>query len=257
MLPTATVIERVLIDALDRLEGSVVIDEPDWVQLKTPSSSHSHHNVVSIARLDPRKAEARVHEVLEEYRSLDVHFRWVVGPSSRPDTLPTLLEAAGLRLIGVGAGMFMEIPAGAPKLMAGLEIRPATPEDVDAYTELTVRGADRGQQFADAARSAFMAAMGCEDRSFWVAFLGAALVGTATLRLLPGPAAGLGYFQGATVDESYRRRGVYRALCLHRLDLLRRMGIRYAVVWADESTSAPGCEKLGFRRVCRAHFYET
>lgn len=256
MEPSPENIERVLVDALDPLEDSELVDRDDWVQLTTPSSPHAHHNVVAVARIDADPLQPSVKQVLDRYRELGNRCRWVVGPSSRPAGLAEAVRACGLPHIGDGVGMVRAVATARPLAVPGLELRRATAEDTDDYTELTVREAGREPAFAEAVRSAYAGAMGREDVSFWLAHLGGELVATATLRVMKGRSAGLGYFQGATVDARHQGRGIYRALCEYRLARLGELGITHAVVWGNPETSAPRCERMGFEPITRASFFE-
>jgi GNAT superfamily N-acetyltransferase len=90
----------------------------------------------------------------------------------------------------------------------------------------------------------------------WMIYVDQLLVGTACLSIRPGPGHGLGYLQGAAVLRTHRRRGIYQGLIDHRLGVLRSLGIKHAVIWADESTSAGVCQRAGFVPRCRGVFHE-
>jgi hypothetical protein len=55
-----------------------------------------------------------------------------------------------------------------------------------------------------------------------------------------------GYLIGGQVLARARLRGAYRALTSSRLDALRARGFEYAVTYANEKTSAPALERMGF-----------
>lgn len=252
-LPTAEDLERVLVDAVAREPDSELIDEPSWVQVRTPSSSRPNHNVVLRARLRPDEVAAKVAEVAAEHQARGAKYRWVVGPSSSPAELEAHVQASGLRLLGKSLGMAMPVPpVDRPLGVAGLTVHEVGPDDVDAYAALTARAWQR-PDFEEAVAYITRKSFGPDStvRSYLARLDGVDVAGSH-LRLLPG----LGYFQGAAVLPQYRRSGIYRALLHHRLAVLRARAIPMAVVWAAAEGSAIVCGAVGFTRICSAVFYE-
>jgi GNAT superfamily N-acetyltransferase len=260
-LPSAAELERVLIDAVDHEADSVLVDRPDWVQIRTPSSPRPNHNIVLRARLAADEVEAKVAEVAADHRARGAGFRWFVGPSSDPAGLGPSLLAAGLQVQGVSWGMAMEVPADdLPLGIEGLVVDEMRAQDVGEYAALTARAwgrPDYEEAIRHIARKAFEPPVVTRDietstRS-WIARLDGEAIASSHLRLLPG----IGYFQGCAVLPAFRGRGLYRALLHHRLALLRTLGIPTAVVWANAATSGRACEKLGFATGCIGTFYES
>ena len=60
---------------------------------------------------------------------------------------------------------------------------------------------------------------------------------------------------GSAVSEAWRGKRIYKALVQKRLQDARAAGATKAFIQAVEETSAPICEKLGFRDICRFQFY--
>lgn len=253
-LPSAAELERVLLNAVDREPDSELVDRPDWVQIKTPSSPRPNHNIVLRAQLAPDEVDATVAAVVAEHRARDAKLRWFIGPSSSPAELGVAVQAAGLTPLGDTLGMAMLVPEVAPPLgIAGLTVHEMGPQDVGTFAALTARAWERGSDFEEAllhiAGKSFQEPRATRS---WIASLDGVPVASSHLRLLPG----IGYFQGCAVLPAYRGRGIYRALLHHRLGELRSRGIRVAVVWADATGSGIACLKLGFATVCTAQFYE-
>jgi GNAT superfamily N-acetyltransferase len=250
----AAALERVLIDALDVQSNAKLTVEDGWVQLTTPGSKFAPHNVVMRARLSPSEVDARIAAVKREYDALGVAFRWVVGPSSEPDNQSERLIAAGIPLVAPACGMVMDVPATRPSPGPGIELRPATLDDVEAIGDVTARGwgwsADFGRAFGELVQR--LLGMEDPDAAFLLGYLDGELVGAATLRLLPYA----GYLQGASVVPEARGRGLYRAMTWHRLGMIADRGLRQAVIWANVDTSARIAERMGFRRVCDGAFHE-
>jgi hypothetical protein len=250
----AAALERLLIDALDVRPNAKLTVEDDWVQLTTPGSKLAHHNVVMRARLAPSDVDARIEAVKREHAALGVDFRWVVGPSSEPGDQSERLIAAGIPLVAPAYGMVMEVPETRPSPGPGIELRPATLDDVEALGDVAARGWGRSADFGRGLGEAAQRALSLKDPdvSFLLGYLDGELVGVATLRLLPYA----GYLQGASVIPEARSRGLYRAMTWYRLGVIAERGLRHAVIWANVDTSAKIAQHMGFRRVCDGAFHE-
>ena len=247
--------ERVLLDGIDREPDAEVIDRPDWVQVRTPSSVHSNHNKILVARLGSGDADATIDHVVAEHASRGAAFQWIVGPSSTPSDLAERLTARGLERIGPAHGMIRLVgDEPLPLDVPGLMFREMTTEaDVEVYADVTAAAWERGPQFREAVAYIGRKSLhpSVPTRS-WIASIDGEPVGTSHLRLL----SGYGYLQGGAVLPARRRQGIYRALVQHRLDVLRSAGVRVALIFAAVETSGNICRKLGFTTVCTANFYE-
>jgi GNAT superfamily N-acetyltransferase len=247
-------LERVLVDALAPVPESVLIDDPDWIQLTTPATREANLNCVLLARLSSNEADRRIAEVVQRYRDLGVPFRWIVGPSSTPDDLSARLVHAGVPVLAAALGMTMRVPAEVPPLPTGLTLRRVGPEDVLLYAEVNTRAWQRGADFRHESEASIRRALARPDQRMrsWLVERDGETIGTFNLCLLPG----VGYFQGGAIVPEQRRQGIYRATIHHRLAVLRELGVEHAVIWADESTSAGVCRRAGFEPKCRAIFHQ-
>lgn len=250
----AAELERVLIDALMLTADAELIDRPDWAQLSTPSLAEPSRNGVYLARMSESDADARIAEVKQRYLDRGAGFRWVVGPSSTPADLSARLERAGIGKLATALGMVMAVPAEIPAVPEGLLVRPIEHDDIELYGQISMRAWERGPDFQRECERVAKDALAhepCQNR-MWLVYDRAEPVGIAVLTLL----AKVGYFQGAAILPERRRQGFYQALLHHRLAVLRELGIEHAVIWADESTSAGVCSRVGFVPRCRAVFHE-
>jgi N-acetylglutamate synthase-like GNAT family acetyltransferase len=249
-------LERVLVDALRPTPDAELIDRPEWVQLSTPSLPDAHRNGVYLARLSEAEADATITEVARCYAERGAGFRWIIGPSSTPADLSARLERAGIPKLATALGMHMPVPIAAPVVPEGVIVRRVGPDDVERYAEVNARAWQRGPAFRRESEGFIARALARGDDSLrsWLVYEAGntEAIGTATLSLLPG----VGYFQGAAIVPERRRRGIYRALLHLRLAVLRELGIEHAVIWADESSSAGVCRRVGFVPRCRAVFHE-
>jgi hypothetical protein len=64
-----------------------------------------------------------------------------------------------------------------------------------------------------------------------------------------------GYLIGGQVLARARLRGAYRALTAARLAAMREVGTEYAVTYANEKTSAPALERMGFETLFSSASY--
>ncbi|MFV8755488.1 GNAT family N-acetyltransferase [Nannocystaceae bacterium ST9] len=252
----AIALERVVIDALLPAPDARFVDTPDWVQLSTPSIPYATGNGVYLAKLDAAEADARILELTRGHVERRAGFRWFVGPSSTPHDLAERLRRAGFLELGPSLGMAMPVPIEVPPIPAGVALHEVGPAEVEAFARLSERAWAREPAFGRALEGAMTRALarGPEVMRSWLVTLEGEPVGTTTLRLLAERR--IGYLQGAAVVPERRRSGIYRAMVHHRLALLHALGFDHAVIWAAEGSSALGCRSLGFRRVCRAHFFE-
>lgn len=251
MISTAQ-LEAVLLGAIDREPDSEVIDRPQWLQVRCPSSPRPSHNQVLRARVSETELPAVVESVVEDHSARGATHRWVVAPSSTQSLVDRLPEF-GYDVMGKTSGMAMPVPECPPPLeIEGLTVVPLALEGADAFAELTRVAWERDAAFAEAA--AFIAKKMIQAPIpvwFWTAFINGEPVGTCNLRQI----GDLGYFQGCAVRREFRRQGVYRALIDYRLAFMQKAGMRHAVVWADADTSAHACAAAGFETVCSAMFF--
>lgn len=60
---------------------------------------------------------------------------------------------------------------------------------------------------------------------------------------------------GAAVLPEYRGKGIYRNMVAARIDDAAESNIKYLIIHAMKSTSAPICEKAGFKKACELNLY--
>ena len=254
--PDAEALWQVLVDAVVLGDDSERIARDDWVQVRTPSSPLLNVNKILRARLAPDEADRRIAEVLAEHRARGASFSWIVDAGSRPADLGERLVRAGMRPIGPAFGMVRAVPPAdfeLPPPPPGVQLERAIAGDEERLAELGARGwGEPAYVPAIRAVARRVFAGECADIHYWLAQLDGELVGSATLRMMPG----LGYMQGACVVPEARGRGIYKALLWARLAFLRARGVTHAVIWARERTSAPIAARMGFRAVTTAHFFD-
>ena len=244
-----------LVDALDHLPDSTLVDQDDWVQLRTPSSQYPNHNVILRARFTEDDADRRIDEALAEHAERGAGLRWVVDADSRPADLAERLTARGLPLLSPMVGMVRAVEGPPyPALPAGVRIVRVTEDDCERLGEIVSAGWERSAAYGRAAAELAQRAFAEQDDqvAFWLAYDGPTLVGSSMLRVLPG----VGYLQGGSVIPAARGRGIYRALTWARIAELHRRGLPAVVIWANPDTSGPVARSLGFSPVTEAPLFE-
>jgi ribosomal protein S18 acetylase RimI-like enzyme len=244
---------RVMVDALDVLPDAELVDRPDWVQLRTPSSRYANHNKILRARIDG-DVDARIAAVLEDHAARGAHLTWIVDEASTPADLSQRLERAGIPIHGDMHAMTRHTHGHTVAALPNVTLAPAKPGDEALIGSVARRGWERDEAFETRLRAwAERALRGhAGDATLWTAYLDGEPVGQSLLRVLPG----IGYLQGACVVPEARGRGIYAALTQARLVALAERGIDTAVVWADPRTSKPALVRLGFVERARAVWHE-
>ncbi len=201
-------------------------------------------------RLADGEVAAFVEEVTE--RAPEASVEWIVSEWDTPTDLVARLRAAGCREPGppydpVFAALATDHE---PPAVDGFEIgRVETYEDFLAGLEVQIAASAHADAWAaeyraDAAQT--WERRHARDGGEWLAYLDGRPVGYAGA--VAGP-RGLYLTGGATVPEA-RGRGCYRALTRARWDEAVRRGTPGLVVHAQEASSRPILERLGFERVC-------
>ncbi|HEV2165761.1 MAG TPA: GNAT family N-acetyltransferase [Thermoplasmata archaeon] len=202
------------------------------------------HHFVLFARPEPGQAAALIEAQLAELRALGGELEWKVYSHDLPGDLGALLAKAG----------FCPDP---PETLMALDLaEPVSPPTVPEGLELRWVHDEAGLQDAVAAA---VAAFGHDDGSvrghaegrlddpsvaLCVAYLDGVPVSSGRVELPAGrPFASL--WGGGTRPE-YRNRGIYHALVLCRAQLARDRGFRYLMVDAQDATSRPILERIGF-----------
>ncbi|MDX2592468.1 GNAT family N-acetyltransferase [Streptomyces sp. WI03-4A] len=206
-------------------------------------------NGVVWSALDERSADRAIQEQIAYFDGLGHGFEWKLYGHDRPVDLGARLTAAGFRaepeetlLIGETAEVVRLSPDTRPP--DGIRIVRATdPAGVDLVVRVHEQafGAD-GTRL----RHRLLARLAADPGTVVavVALAGDEPVSAARMELVPGTRFA-GLWGGGTV-ESWRGRGVYRALVAHRARVAAAHGHRFLQVDASP-LSRPILERLGFR----------
>ncbi|WP_418955396.1 GNAT family N-acetyltransferase [Streptomyces tritici] len=230
-----------------RPDGPGVRVEHTGPVVRQTGPAHAWNGVLwsGLDDLGPDEVDAVVAEQIRHYTGLGLTFEWKTYAHDAPADLPRRLRAAGFAPDGEETLMAAEtarldLDVVLPE---GVELLPVTDE---AGVRMVVEVHDRafggdsghiGRQLLDrlAAAPDTVAAV--------VAVADGEPVSAARLDLLPGTDFA-GLYGGGTV-ESWRGRGLYRALVAHRARIAAAHGHRYVHVDAAP-TSRPILQRLGF-----------
>ncbi len=223
------------------------IARPDWHQLTTPAMKGGGLNSVSLAIISSDKADQVIDDTIRGYDELGLHFRWSVGPDSRPLDLGKRLEARGLNAVSVAG-------------MAATQCSVSRATDV----EVDLVGPDALQEFNDVMSEGWgiTSSALCDynahvlrespgQNPFFIARIDGKGVGVASYFAFPNSA----FLVGGVVLQEFRKRGVYRALVAARQEHALKMGRALTTCHAIANSSAPILSRLGFETVCPLTFY--
>jgi GNAT superfamily N-acetyltransferase len=236
-----------------RLRGAELVWTADWARITTPDARTHYHNGVLRSILAPEALESRIDETIAHYGRLGVPFRWMVTPSTRPrDTAEALLRKGFVHAETLHA--MVADPADFPAHAGGeVTVEMVGKEGLDTWVACTGRGWSMPPPALERFRQELTRAIARPDPTslYFLARYRGAPAGTSSLSLKDDFA----HFDGAAVEEELRGRGIYRAMVLERMRVLRERGIRLVTNHCVSTTSAPICAGLGFRLVCTFEVY--
>lgn len=203
-------------------------------------------NGVIWSDLDGTNADAAVAEQIRHFTGLGLEFEWKLYGHDRPEDLGRRLQAAGFTAQPEETLMIAELgdltlDAEPPEGVSLLPVTDRAGVELVAEVHQQAFGTDgtrlRHQLLAQLTGDA-------DTVVAVVALAGDVPVSAARMELLPG-ARFAGLWGGGTV-ETWRGRGIYRALVAHRARVAADRGYRYVQVDAS-SQSRPILARLGFQ----------
>ncbi|MER5800948.1 MULTISPECIES: GNAT family N-acetyltransferase [Streptomyces] len=202
-------------------------------------------NGVIWSDLDESNADAAIAEQMRYFGELGREFEWKLYGHDKPEDLGKRLRAAGFVAQPEETLMIAELgdlalDAQPPEGVRLLPVTDRAGVDLVADVHEQAFGTDSTRM-----RHQLLAQLtGDEDNVVAVvALAGDVPVSAARMELVPGTRFA-GLWGGGTID-SWRRRGIYRALVAHRARVAAERGYRYVQVDAT-SQSRPVLARLGF-----------
>lgn len=230
-----------------RADTGQVIDRPGRLQVTQPDAPVVWRNMIHHAILAPEEADAEIERVLAHYAALDVPFLWRVTPGCRPVDLGTRLEAHGFAHFETLACLVADPRDFAPLENPRVRIEDVTAANAETYIE--TMGDAWGMPEAGRARFRMLLQRELVSEArvqhAFLAYLDGEPRGVAQMSYFPQSV----HFSGSAVQSSARGQGLYRAMVLHRMDVLRAQGRDLVTMHAVSNTSAPICKRMGFEDV--------
>ena len=220
-------------------------------------------NHVGLASLTSENVDETIGKVIDLFNNERKSFSWIVGPSSTPKDLPQRLIKSGFQRLDETKGFGMAISTSyhmnvINKEISVEEISLDELENnlammVDSFGEsLTAEGAEviiNGMRMLNSTeryRGQVKAYLAVErDTGKRVGFSFMEMDREEKYAILDGSA----------VLPSYRGKGIYRSMVSKRLEDARMNGIEFLIIHALARTSAPICERIGFKRICQFDLY--
>lgn len=246
-------LEQSVIESNDGYPGSRLIVSDDWAQIITPEAKGSASNAVYRSILSPASIEAKVNSTCDFYETMQVPYRWVLSPLSRPVDTARFLERRRLRLLYEATAMFQAVDHAIGPMPPSLYIREIDFAQADLYVETFMSCWELPFAMKAEFRDGVLHGLLGPSKKFrpYVAFMNDEPIATAALLVLPSG----GYLAAGTVRKDHRGKGLYRALLSHRASVARSLGISHLLIHAKNHTAAPICKRLGFETIYEHQVY--
>lgn len=242
--------------------GARVIDIPGVKGYIIPIDSENL-NHVGLAMLTEDNVDSTVQKVIDFFKKERKSFSWIIGPGSEPSDLSDHLLKHGFYPLEdfTEYGMAISTDTKIENVTDKFSIEEIPIGELEQNVDLISESFGMGMN-RDAAMSIVMLmnAINSTERyrgqiSAYVAVEKDSGKKVGFSGMTMDREAGYAILDGSGVLPSYRRNGVYRAMVSKRLQVAREKGIEYLIIHAMKNTSAPICEKLGFRKICKLDFY--
>jgi predicted GNAT family acetyltransferase len=208
-------------------------------------------NCVGVSKLSEQTAENTIREVIESYKKEAKNFTWLVGPSSSPHNLGSLLEKNGLIKIPQTcmSGMYIELKEFKLKGNEEVLIEKKSISKILEYSDLLASTRGFGESVeAHTLRSKLIIHSG-DGGDLYLAFLENRDNPVAYGVSVYYKKEKIVILQGSGTLGALRGKGIYTSLVAARIADANAMGMETAVIQAIKSTSMPICQKMGFIKI--------
>jgi hypothetical protein len=246
-------IERALCGEPNWLGFGTVDRRPGWLRTTSPESPREEDSCVLRCSLGAEEAEARIVETLRDHERLRLPLHWTVGPWSRPIDLEERLVRHGFLPLHEHLGMAADPRDFPPPDEGGVRVEECDARGIGAWHDCQMRawGMPAAVRAPVERRVAHDLAERPQRARYVLARIDGEPVGAGSVTRY-GDAAQL---NGAAVVPAFRGRGAYKGLVLERMRLAREEGLSLVVVRCNPATSAPICDRMGFRTYCTIRTY--
>ncbi len=220
-------------------------------------------NHVGLADLEKDQADKTIEKVIEFYKNEKKSFSWIVGPTSRPDDLNERLINHGFNYRNeISAyGFYMNTTKTDLRVNPEFEVTDVPLEFLGGNIDLMVNAFGTGMD-KNVAMSLIGISMAINSTERYKNEVRAYVarekatgkyVGFAIMEM--DKKGSYAILDGAAVLPEYRGKGIYRNMVAARIDDAAESNIKYLIIHAMKSTSAPICEKAGFKKACELNLY--
>lgn len=228
-------------------------------------SSSPQMNHVGLAELDETSVDKVIQETIDLFRMEKKSFTWAVGPNSRPHDISSHLEKFGFELrndiseYGMVLSTSDEIYNS--ENSSSIDVSEVSLDDLENRAEVISESFGQGMTPETAIMVVNMAKLLNSTERYRNKIKGYLATDTET-----GKTVGYSMMEmdtedryaildGSAVLPAYRGRGIYRKMIWKRQRDARDNGVDHLIIHALKNTSAPVCEKVGFRKMCEINFY--
>ncbi len=214
-------------------------------------------NCVGLSKLSGESAEVVIRKVIACYSERKKNFTWLVGPSSSPHNLGSLLEKNGLIKIPqvCMSGMYAHLKQLKVKGNEDVRVEKKPISKITEYADLLASAYGFGESVeAFAIRSKLIVHSG-DGGNLYLAFLENKDNPVAYGVSIYYEKEKVVILQGSGTVGAFRRKGIYTKLVAARIADACDMGMETAVIQAINSTSMPICQKIGFQKISDIDLY--
>lgn len=214
-------------------------------------------NCVGLSKLSGESAEDVIRKVIACYSERKKNFTWLVGPSSSPHNLGSLLEKNGLIKIPqvCMSGMYAHLKELKVKGNEDVRVEKKPISKITEYADLLASAYGFGESVeAFAIRSKLIVHSG-DGGNLYLAFLENKDNPVAYGVSIYYEKEKVVILQGSGTVGAFRRKGIYTKLVAARIADACDMGMETAVIQAINSTSMPICQKIGFQKISDIDLY--
>lgn len=247
MISEALLIEEIFPEVAWKRKESKIVNTDDWYQIITPEAPTIALNGIYRSILDEKTFEESILAVIGEYKYLNLPFRWIIGPSSKPSTLESKLIEYGFQLNSEISGMVATSNEIRAHIAPNISVETVDVTTLDDYLEASSSGWSIAGKLKTELRKDLFTSIQSQDQTliYCLARYKGTPAGAAALKLTSRSA----HLIGGSVHPDFRKRGVYQSLVAYRTNLAVKLGKSLITTHAIKTTSAPLCEKMGLREV--------
>lgn len=230
-----------------------VIIEDNWIQVTTPNAPVAHLNGIFKCSLDSQDAEERISKAIEHYKNLKLPFQFKISPSTNPKNLSSMLVKHNMKQSETLYGLYADPNVINIPYNPNVEIKLLDLSTLEDWLSVQASAWGTPPQGIEYLRNQIKEALATNTKKglSYIAYIDNKPIGSAGVRIFEKYAL----LAGAAVNQDFRKKGIYRALLAHRLEIIKKENLP-AIIHCLESTSAPICLKLGFEKICEIYGFE-